>query len=115
MKKTIRGSKRKKVIGNGICYYCGSSNADTIDHKIAIKHGGTNAYSNLVCACLLCNTVKGDMSYTQFKMLACLGKMPELHKKLLEKWARRKHHHQRNMKKQQELAKQREALRVARV
>lgn len=41
------------------CAYCGKR-ADTVDHVIPKKHGGTNSYENCVAACLRCNSKKAD-------------------------------------------------------
>jgi hypothetical protein len=38
-----------------ICYYCGSPDSLTIDHKIPLSRGGSNSLSNLVFACASCN------------------------------------------------------------
>jgi len=40
-----------------------------IDHKIPVAHGGTNALSNLVVACRLCNAKKYTRSYEEFKSI----------------------------------------------
>ena len=48
------------------CYYCkrtfgakGTPLAATIEHRIALMDGGTNARANLVAACLHCNQHRG--------------------------------------------------------
>ena len=40
----------------------------TIDHKIPRWRGGTNAWDNLVLACLYCNCQKGTKSYEDYKI-----------------------------------------------
>lgn len=50
------------------CQYCGQrfSAADlTLDHVIPRVQGGENSWSNLVCACLKCNTKKGGRTPRQ--------------------------------------------------
>ena len=42
-----------------ICYYCKVSKANSIDHITPISKGGTNNISNLVPACISCNSKKG--------------------------------------------------------
>lgn len=64
-----RGFKRKKpdVI---TCHYCPRIVPDgyaTVDHKLAIIKGGDDKKENLVWACHMCNVLKGDMDYEEFK------------------------------------------------
>jgi len=46
------------------CAYCGAHAEDgivlTLDHVLAVELGGTNAVTNLVTACLSCNSAKQD-------------------------------------------------------
>lgn len=44
---------------NYTCGYCGKK-ADTVDHIIPKKHGGSNSYENCVAACVRCNSKKAD-------------------------------------------------------
>jgi len=83
------GFVQKKVkvmyhLQNGLCGLCGTPEmflraevstsyyksfkhfAATFDHILAKSHGGTLAYSNGVCACNRCNTIKGDLSIEEF-------------------------------------------------
>lgn len=46
------------------CRYCGAKAGDAklhIDHRLAVKHGGTNDIKNLYTACQPCNLGKGVM------------------------------------------------------
>jgi 5-methylcytosine-specific restriction endonuclease McrA len=43
-----------------VCYLCGRSGADTIDHVIPLNKGGTNEFKNLRPAHEECNRNKGD-------------------------------------------------------
>ena len=43
-----------------MCQYCGSFKNLTIDHIMPRSRGGDNSWSNLVTACMHCNTHKGD-------------------------------------------------------
>jgi 5-methylcytosine-specific restriction endonuclease McrA len=45
------------------CQYCGTKVGPmTVDHVIPKKWGGNDTWENLVCACVKCNTRKGDNS-----------------------------------------------------
>ena len=52
---------RKRIIARdqGICAYCGQENSTTVDHVLPVARGGDDSESNLVCACVSCNTSKG--------------------------------------------------------
>ncbi len=41
------------------------SRSPTLDHVVPWTAGGTNDPENLVCACWICNRVKGDLSLKQ--------------------------------------------------
>jgi len=45
---------------NNTCIYCGTRIKMTKDHRIPINRGGTNDISNIVPACLSCNSTKRD-------------------------------------------------------
>ena len=61
------------------CVYCRRSKvADgvtlTLDHVIACDHGGTNASTNLVTACLSCNSAKQAKTVREFsRYLVAMG------------------------------------------
>ncbi len=45
------------------CQYCGKNNRPmTIDHVIPKSYGGKDTWENLVCACLVCNSKKGNQT-----------------------------------------------------
>lgn len=52
------------------CVYCGASVEDgavlTVDHVVPDALGGTNVPSNLVTACLKCNSTKRDLPLRRF-------------------------------------------------
>jgi 5-methylcytosine-specific restriction endonuclease McrA len=53
------------------CQYCGkrfSATELTLDHIVPRVQGGANSWSNLVCACLRCNTRKGGRTPKQARM-----------------------------------------------
>lgn len=50
----------------GMCAYCFSSPATTVDHIIALASGGDNSPANLVPACRSCNSSKGKKSILQW-------------------------------------------------
>lgn len=84
---------------NHRCCYCGERFADgskaaTLEHVRARANGGSNAYANLVVACLRCNGLRGSMNAYQFaerrlwerETLAEAGKLPaEWRPKALER------------------------------
>jgi 5-methylcytosine-specific restriction endonuclease McrA len=41
------------------CHYCGQE-ANTVDHLIPISKGGTDEATNMVAACIKCNSGKRD-------------------------------------------------------
>lgn len=43
----------------GPCVDCGTYDDLTVDHRIPLAQGGTNAWSNLVVRCRACNSRKG--------------------------------------------------------
>lgn len=64
---------------NGICYYCGTSPANTVDHITPLNKGGNNDFANLITACAACNYSKGTKSPEEFQKKR-IDKMKKLHK-----------------------------------
>jgi 5-methylcytosine-specific restriction endonuclease McrA len=66
--KWLRPSTRMALyLRDGFCCaYCGRGSEDgaklTADHVLAVDLGGTNAPTNLVTACLRCNSAKRNLS-----------------------------------------------------
>jgi 5-methylcytosine-specific restriction endonuclease McrA len=52
---------RKEVLDRDYwtCHYCGQE-ANTVDHLIPISKGGTDEATNMVAACIKCNSGKRD-------------------------------------------------------
>jgi 5-methylcytosine-specific restriction endonuclease McrA len=52
---------RKEVLERDYytCHYCGQE-ANTVDHVIPISKGGTDEATNMVAACIKCNSGKRD-------------------------------------------------------
>lgn len=53
------------------CQYCGkkfNTKELTLDHVIPKKQGGTNLWTNLVCACVSCNSKKGGRTPSEAGM-----------------------------------------------
>lgn len=51
------------------CYYCGKhieGRDKTVDHKIPISRGGTNARENLVMCCQSCNSHKNNRTESEY-------------------------------------------------
>ena len=66
---TTRWRKLRLIIlkrDNYICYYCGSPNANSVDHQSPIEHGGTDNPGNLVASCARCNYSKGARTEEQY-------------------------------------------------
>jgi len=72
--KWIRPEKRKRIYtrDDHTCVYCGHSIYEdanmvlTLDHVVAVELGGSNAHTNLVTACLSCNSSKQHKTVPQF-------------------------------------------------
>ena len=61
--------RNRKIIlerSNYICHYCGSP-ANTADHIIPIAKGGGNELSNLLPACINCNSTRQDRDRVRLK------------------------------------------------
>jgi 5-methylcytosine-specific restriction endonuclease McrA len=62
------------------CQYCGRRRPTTelsLDHVVPRSQGGTNAWDNIVCACVRCNVKKGGRTPEQAHMkLIALPKRP---------------------------------------
>lgn len=50
------------------CQYCGAIKDLTIDHVIPQSKGGDSSWSNMVTACISCNSKKGDKSLKDSNM-----------------------------------------------
>lgn len=70
--KWIRNERRLALyLRDGLaCCYCGSAVEDgvrlTLDHLLPHSHGGDNSNSNLVTACLKCNSARGNRDWQGF-------------------------------------------------
>ena len=62
------------------CHYCECKNKLllTIDHKIPLSRGGNSSTSNMVCCCMVCNKLKGNMLPNEYTTY--LKGLLELHK-----------------------------------
>jgi 5-methylcytosine-specific restriction endonuclease McrA len=62
------------------CQYCGKTvGSMTVDHVIPRSLGGGDTWQNLVCACSVCNTKKGDRTLKEAGMtLIKIPKKPNL-------------------------------------
>jgi len=60
------------------CQYCGRADRSlTVDHVVPRHLGGADSWENLVCACVKCNSLKGDKSPEQAGLrLLCKPKKP---------------------------------------
>ena len=53
----------KELFSANACFYCNkelSEQEKTVDHKMPVSKGGTNAKTNLVICCRHCNSLKND-------------------------------------------------------
>lgn len=64
-KKSIRRGRHKAK--GDYCFYCGSKEDLTTDHKTPLSRFGDNKSSNLLRACRGCNEDKADMTYEEYK------------------------------------------------
>lgn len=66
---TITLEQFKGFYNSNICHYCGAEVSEkdkTIDHKIPISKGGTNAVENLCVCCRKCNSAKHDKTEAEY-------------------------------------------------
>lgn len=54
------------VLAQPSCFYCGSTDQPTIDHKMPLSRGGTHDLDNLCRACLSCNSRKRAMTSEEY-------------------------------------------------
>lgn len=96
--KWIRPEKRAKIYAsdNHTCQYCGGSIYDTADMLLTLDHivpcelGGGNEATNLVTACLSCNSSKQDLPLGAFlQVLADRGIDPRQVRKNVRNATRR--------------------------
>lgn len=66
--KWIRMDKRLSIYmrDHGACVYCLRQDNLTLDHLRPHSKGGSNEASNLVTACLRCNSARGNRSWVDF-------------------------------------------------
>lgn len=76
VKRRLNGAIRRKYLQlfyqeqDGICAYCPRHvpfEEWTLDHKVPLVRGGTNAHANLVGCCRPCNIEKGDRTDQEFR------------------------------------------------
>lgn len=65
-RRTFTDYEKKTIYanGNGRCGICGKPikfEEMTVDHKIPLSRGGTNAFNNLQPACRTCNFIKNSL------------------------------------------------------
>lgn len=69
-KNRVQGSKAKARLlerDGDVCFYCGEPLGDdiTVEHFVAIAHGGGNHMSNLALAHKKCNSIAGNLSVVE--------------------------------------------------
>lgn len=62
LRADISPAKRRRIYERDgwKCIACGATKELTLDHRIPISRGGTNADSNLQTMCVSCNKAKGN-------------------------------------------------------
>jgi len=55
---TITTDDVRAILAVGRCFYCGSTERLTLDHRLTMSKGGPNTTDNIVAACLSCNSSK---------------------------------------------------------
>jgi 5-methylcytosine-specific restriction endonuclease McrA len=72
------------------CQYCGKvfqQRELNLDHIVPISRGGTSCWENVVCACIACNTKKGDRLPAEAGMqIFRRARKPAGHPMLRAKW-----------------------------
>jgi 5-methylcytosine-specific restriction endonuclease McrA len=63
-KTTVRFSKQNVFLRDGfVCQYCSvdvNRKTATLDHVVPVSLGGKTTFENSVCACITCNSTKGN-------------------------------------------------------
>jgi len=65
------------------CQYCGSLKDLTIDHVIPQSKGGDSSWTNMVTACISCNSKKGNKSLKEANMTLYTTPKPPFNKMTL--------------------------------
>jgi len=72
------------------CQYCGRVFAQrelNLDHVVPLSRGGGSSWANVVCACILCNTRKGNRTPDEASMrLIRMPRKPAGHPMLRASW-----------------------------
>lgn len=81
--KNARQSARNRLLGSGSflflekelrkiysdpCFFCGSTENQSIDHIIPLSKGGSHSIGNVMTLCLSCNTSKRDKLFIEWKL-----------------------------------------------
>jgi len=79
VKATIPSELRWKIWNrDGFkCHYCGSTASLSVDHILAESLGGTLDESNLLTACIRCNSAKGAKDFRAFELERMLQQITE--------------------------------------
>ena len=71
----VISDKLKAQIPSEFCYYCGRKvnyKNKSFDHIIPVDKGGETSLKNIVCSCIDCNQLKGNMTiFELLKQLDC--------------------------------------------
>ena len=85
-KQTAKRKFRKSIKygWGGLCAYCRSNRANTIDHVKPRSKGGSSLRSNMIPACRCCNHSKGSQPWLQWFQQQDF--YSETAKELIEEW-----------------------------
>jgi len=64
------------VAWHGLCAYCSVGGKMTVDHRVPLSRGGTNDISNVLPACMACNTAKHTKTESEFHAWTALSARP---------------------------------------
>lgn len=68
----------------GECAYCGNKNDLTLDHIIPQSKGGEDKLSNVICACVSCNSSKAYQNWKDWYSSQIFFNLEK--QKLIETW-----------------------------
>jgi len=66
---TVQQWLEKIELHAGCCFYCGEQKPLTVDHDVPITRGGSNDITNILPACLSCNSKKGVRTAREYLAL----------------------------------------------
>lgn len=71
--RTYRSNRAIVLAASDVCWLCGLSGSDTVDHVVPWSKGGTNEVANLRPAHRSCNSKRNNKAPTKHAMLGAFG------------------------------------------